>query len=113
MNRQSVITALVADGVDYETCIAFVNWHEKNGTVWRSFEAKALKLITQGKTHWGAKAIFEVIRYERAAEEGGQYDDYAVNNNYPAYYARVFALKYPQHSAFFEFRKVKGLRCAA
>jgi len=113
MNKENVIGALLADGVDLKTSMLFLAWHDANRTVWKMFEAKALKLIASGKEHWGAKAIFEVIRCERAENEGGQFKDYAVNNNYPAYYARVFALKYPQHKNFFEFREVKGLKEAA
>jgi hypothetical protein len=113
MDRATAESALIADGVAWETVRSFVAWHSRNPSVWRKFENKALALIAKGKQRWGAKAIFEVIRYERAEEEGGQFDDYAVNNNYPAYYARIFAAKYPQHSKFFEFRAVKGLKEAA
>ena len=113
MKREEVIGSLLADGVDIKTTLSFLAWHEANPTVWKMFESKAKNLILSGKKRWGAKAIFEVIRYERAEKEGGQFEDYAVNNNYPAYYARVFALKYPQHKNFFEFREVKGLKQAA
>ncbi len=101
------------EGVDLKTIAHFMKWHRENPSVWTLFEQKALNLIKSGKKRWGAKAIMEVIRYERAEKEGGQFDDYAVNNNYPAYYARVFAMKHPEHKGFFEFREVKGLKEAA
>lgn len=101
--------ALIAQGIDAETVDSFLAWHSENPKVWQMFEAKALDLIGQGKRHWGAKALAEQIRYDRATTEGGQFGDYAVANNYVAYYARVFALKYPQHKDFFEYREVKGL----
>lgn len=113
MKKEDVIGGLLADGVNIKTSLQFLAWHEANPSVWQMFEEKALNLINSGKKRWGAKAIFEVIRYERAEKEGGQFEDYAVNNNYPAYYARVFAMKHPQHKKFFEFREVKGLKEAA
>lgn len=113
MTNEEAIGALVADGLNVETAYMFVQWHKANPIVWQKFERKALALIAKGKKRWGAKAIMEYVRFERAEEEGGEFDDYAVNNNYPAYYARIFAFKYPQHKDFFEFREVKGLQRAA
>lgn len=104
-----VRTQLIGQGIDAETVDSFLRWHSENPTVWKLFEEKSLELIQAGKTHWGAKALAEQIRYERAKTEGGQFGDYSVANSYVAYYARVFALKYPQHKDFFEFREVKGL----
>ena len=104
-----VRAALVAQRIDEATVDAFLNWHAANPKVWELFETKTLALIEAGKTHWGAKSVAEMIRFERSMLEGGQFEDYALNNNYPAYYARVFALKYPSHADFFEFRTIKGL----
>lgn len=113
MKREEVLGDFLADGIDVKTSLSFLKWHDANPVVWKLFEQKALALVKSGKKRWGAKAIMQVIRYERAEKEGGQFDDYAVNNNYPAYYARVFALKHPQFKDFFEFREIKGLKEAA
>lgn len=100
---------LLSEGIEEKTAEAFFAWHLKNPVVWTMFESEALRLIAAGKRHWGAKALAEWIRYQRATTEGGQFGDYSVANNYVAYYARIFAFKYPQHKDFFEFREVKGL----
>ncbi len=96
-------------GVPEETAKAFLIWHNKNRDVWAAFERIALDMIAHGMQRWGAKAIMEIVRYERA--KAGK--DYQVNNNYTAYYARIFAAKYPQNKNFFEFREVSGLKDAA
>lgn len=109
MTSEQARDALIDSGIDAVTVDAFMTWHLKNITVWQMFEAEALRLISVGKKHWGAKALAEWIRHERASKEGGQFGDYAVANSFVAYYARVFAIKYPQYKDFFEYREVKGL----
>lgn len=98
--------ALIACGVDAETVEKFLDWHKANPEVWKAFESVAMDVINTGSKKWGAKAVVEVARWKLRIERR---QDYAVNNNFTAYYARIFALKYPQHADFFEFREVKGL----
>ena len=104
---KSYQTALEDMGVDSDTAAQFIGWHQRNPEVWKAFEAFALKLIARGMKHYGAKAIMEVVRYDQALKSSGEFK---VNNNYSAYYARIFTLKYPQHKDFFEFREVRGLK---
>lgn len=99
--------ALLADGVDINTINLFLGWHTKNPQVWKMFESVALEAIQNGIERWGAKGIAEVVRWRLSIEKKGEFK---LNNNFPAYYARVFALKYPRHKEFFEFREVRGLR---
>lgn len=75
--------------------------------IWIEFEKKALELAGKGIGHYGAKAIFEVIRFHRTIErvEG---EDFKCNNNFTAYYARKFIEKYPEHEGFFELRERKA-----
>jgi hypothetical protein len=70
--------------------------------VWREFEGMALRLIADGKKA-GAIDIIARIRWERVVE---QRLDFKCNNTDAPYYARIFALKHPEHNHFFEFRKV-------
>jgi hypothetical protein len=103
----NAVEALVNCRVPRGTAEKFVLYHAQNEDIWKSFEALALKLLEARVTHFGAKALFEVIRYNRAI---AGVDGYSVNNNYPAYYARIFQMKYPQHAELFETRKVRGLQ---
>lgn len=70
--------------------------------VWHEFEKLTLRLIADGKKA-GAVDILARIRWEKVVE---QRLEYKCNNNDAPYYARVFALKYPQYNQFFEFRSV-------
>ena len=72
--------------------------------IWLKFEEYALRLINRGTKHYGAKAIFEVIRYHTKINTN---EEFKINNNYTAYYARKFHKQYPQYDGFFETRKIK------
>ena len=101
---------LIVQGCPVETVKQFFAWHNANPDVWKAFEVKTLDLIRSGREHYGAKAIMEVVRFETIVQGG---EDFKINNDYTAYYARIFALKYPQHEVFFEFRRIEGLKKAA
>ncbi len=75
----------------------------KHPDIWTAFEKIALNLIDRNIKHYGSKAIFEIIRYERTLKiiEG---ELFKVNNNYTPYYAQKFLDKYPEHTGFFEIR---------
>jgi len=91
--------------VDPATWAKFVAYHSGNPLLWKAFERFALDAANRGK-RIGAKAIMERVRWEAEIERG---DEFKVCNSYTAYYARIFAAKYPQHSELFEFRPIKGV----
>lgn len=84
-------------------------YDKANPQVYEAFVRLALELKTMGAKRFGAKAIFEKIRWEtrvRAIQEPG-FPVLKVNNNYPAYYARKLASTDPVFwRGFFEFRDV-------
>ena len=94
---------LIQSGYSQREVAGFNQRFNRTPEVWREFEAVALRLITQHKKA-GAIDILARIRWERVVEQ--KHDAYKCNNNDAPILARVFALKYPQHSGFFEFRKV-------
>lgn len=102
------ISVLIAQGVPLETAQAFLAWHRDNPAIWREFERLTLEAIAKGRKV-GAKAVMERVRWEVEVERGGEWK---CNNNYTAYYARMFGAKYPQHRDYFEYREVKGLKAA-
>lgn len=99
---------LLEDGVPLDTIERFIAEYCFNPAIWAEFQRLTLRAIALGRTV-GAKAIMERIRWEVEIEQG---DKWKCNNNFTAYYARVFAVKYPQHADYFEFRQVKGLKAA-
>lgn len=98
--------ALLADGLDLDTVESFITYHEANPQIWHYFKHFAFQAIDKGKKV-GAKGIFERLRWQVEIESNGEWK---VNNNFTAYYARIFALRYPAHKDFFELRKVTGLK---
>jgi len=85
----------------------FEEFDKANPDVWAEFKAIAFRLIEKGVKHYGAKAIFEVIRYKKTVETTGS--EFKLNNDFTAYYARKFINLYPQYADFFETRKVKNV----
>jgi hypothetical protein len=88
-----------------ETIDAFIESFLANKSVWAQFEIYTLAAIESGKKV-GAKAIMERVRWESEVE---RCEEFKVSNNWTAYYARVFAIKYPHHRNYFEFKQVKGV----
>lgn len=95
-------------GVSYATRRLFIDFHKANPDVWKQFERFALEACRLG-LKYSAKAIMERVRWHCEVENN---QEFKVNNNFTAYYARIFAAKYPEHSKIFEFREVKGLKAA-
>jgi len=79
-----------------------MHFDSQNGHVYKAFERCALALIGSGVRHYGAKAIFEYLRY--ATNVRGLGDQFKLNNNYTAYYARKFEKLHPEHEGFFSIR---------
>jgi hypothetical protein len=97
-------------GVDEQTARSFLEHHCAHPQVYYAFQKAALEAIGT-RTRVGAKAIFEDLRFE--TQVGTSDDEFKLNNVWASYYARLFALRNPEHSTYFEFRRTKGLRAAA
>lgn len=82
----------------------FLKYHHDNPEIYRAFKRYAFRAINRGYRHWGAKSVFEVIRWETGLTGN---DDFKVNNNYTALYARMFMDEYPQYAGFFRTRESK------
>jgi len=80
----------------------FEIFDEENPHVWKQFERMALDLINAGVKHFGAKAIWENLRFHFITTTSDP--EYKLNNNYTADYARKFIKKHPEHKNFFETR---------
>ena len=80
-------------------------WHKKNPKVFELFCTYTYELINAGHTHYSAKGIWERIRWHTHGDTKG--DDFKLQNNHTAYYARYFMHLYPEHKGFFRTREVK------
>ena len=82
----------------------FFKFHDENPYVYEAFRIIAIELILRGQRHYGAKAIFEIMRYKSLVTTG---EKYKLNNDYTAYYARMFEDRHPDYVGFFEMRTQK------
>lgn len=94
--------------IDSETIAKFINYLEEHPQIWQQFEKFALKILASGQTKSSAKLIMERIRWEEEIENKNA--EFKISNNFTAYFARCFILKYPEHKGFFEFRELQGLQ---
>jgi hypothetical protein len=85
---------------------AFEQFHRENPQVYEHLERLAFKLRNRGVSRWGIKSLWETLRYEMAIATSSPVDDYRLNNNYTAYYARRLMDNNPDDlSGFFEIRQ--------
>jgi len=80
------------------------DFHKKHPEVWKLFVQFAFQMINRGYKNYSAKAVFERIRWEKDVGGDGT-TQFKLGNNHPAFYARRFMKKYPQHAGFFRTRK--------
>lgn len=82
---------------------AFKKFHAANPRIWTLFEQFTLLSIAKGRRHYACNAVFERIRWHVDIDTVGE--EVKLNNNYRAYYARMFEAKHPDQAGFFFKRK--------
>lgn len=82
---------------------AWLTFHRDNPAVWEQFQRFARLVRNTGKQKFGARAIWERMRWYFAFEvQGG---DYQLNDHHVPYYARLLMLRFPaEFAGFFEIR---------
>jgi hypothetical protein len=83
----------------------FCSYHAANPHIYKKFEDVTLQTIAKGFKNYSAKGIFEIIRWNTGL--AAYRDCFKINNNYTAYYARLFEDNNPQHKDFFRKRESK------
>ncbi|HQQ75739.1 MAG TPA: hypothetical protein PLB01_00155 [Thermoanaerobaculia bacterium] len=84
----------------------FRRFHFENPEVYRELVALARRAKQHSRNRYGIGALFEVLRWNRMLSTTG--DDFKLNNNHRAYYAREIMRREPDLSDFFETRHVHG-----
>lgn len=79
----------------------FKLYHEKNPHVYEMFKRFAFAAV-QEKDQYSADAVLHRMRWYTEIETRG--DRFKINNNYAAYYGRLFMADFPQHAGFFRTR---------
>lgn len=86
----------------------FEQFHASHPEIYAEFRQIALNLLKHGRSHYGSKAIFEVIRYHRALSGKSETELFKINNNYSSRYARKLMEENEQFRDFFEIRELKS-----
>lgn len=87
----------------------FVEFHRLNPQVWELFERFAWEIIARGRTRYSVSAIVERIRWHIDIETSGEVK---INNDFRAYYARMFMAKYPEYPLFEVRRRLSATKPA-
>ena len=80
----------------------FEQYHAENPDIYKQFEKFTLMAINKGFQHYGAKAVFEWIRFYTGIFGTG---DFKVNNTFTPDYARLFESNHPKYKGIFEKRQ--------
>lgn len=108
MDKQGRWEMLFA-GIDDKTMRSFRDYHNENPEIygWFCDFARAAK---KTRDRYSAKTIMERVRWEVEMQSG---QEFKINNDYTALYARLFVFNNPNFEGFFEFRTLTGLKRAA
>lgn len=91
---------------DVATESAFQRYHAENPQIYRLLLRFALEAKQAGRIRLGIKMLYERVRWHTTVETHG--DEFKLNNNYHAYYARLLMQQEPTLRGFFETRKAKA-----
>jgi hypothetical protein len=87
----------------------FEDYHAAHPEIYREFARLARLLRDRGHDHYGAKGLFEALRFHHAVDSRPG-DLYKLNNNYTSRYVRLLVEEQPEFEGFFETRKLKSCR---
>ena len=76
----------------------FAEFHTENPEVWRLFQDFTKQVVCSGHRKYAVASIVERIRWHTTVDTSGV--DFKINNNFRAYYARLFRLKHPELDLF-------------
>lgn len=82
----------------------FWAFHIANPHVYAELREHALALRHRGRSHYGIKALFEVVRFHRALDTTDKCSEWKLNNSYTALYARLLMANEPELRDFFRTR---------
>jgi hypothetical protein len=84
--------------------INFEKYNQENPQIYTEFKRLTNMLVSRGYKRVGSRQILEAIRWQTMISGN---DDFKINNNYGAYYSRLFEKDYPWLEGIFEKRSLK------
>lgn len=85
----------------------FMEFHTNNPQVYKRFEKYALQAIRAGRKKYSHWVIIGLVRWDYEVKTKSS-DDFKINNNHIAYFARMFMLAHPEHDGFFNIKSMKN-----
>lgn len=85
----------------------FEEFDQAHPEVYREFRRLAFRVLKAGIRHYGAGALFEVLRF-RSVVSGKPEEPFKINNSYRSRYARKLAQEDARFARLFEFRELKA-----
>lgn len=89
----------------------FWEYHKTNPKVYSLFGKFAGEAARANRGNFGVGAIFERMRWFTAIETFGE--EYKLNNNYRAYYGRLWMRDNPEYDGFFSTRVLRAKKIMA
>ena len=87
----------------------FCRFDAMHPEIYQEFCQIALELHRRGRSHYGSKAILEVIRYHRILSGKSETEPFKINNNYSSRYARKLMDEDERFCDFFELRELRSV----
>ncbi len=81
----------------------FELYHKENPYIYHQFRYYTLRVIQSGFKNFGSQMIIEKIRWETGVVSKNS--DFKINNDYAAFYSRMFMLEYPNYEGYFRLRR--------
>lgn len=86
--------------------IKFRIFDRENPQVYSLFVRFTMEAINSGRSRFGARMIWERMRWYTMIEAKDHASEFKLNDHYPPYYARKFMRLNPRWNTFFEVRGV-------
>ena len=87
----------------------FDRFISENPHVYERFRMLAIKVKVKGYDRWGAKSLWEVLRWDLALNTNASATQPKLNNNFTSRMARKLMHDMPEDfEGFFELRRLKG-----
>lgn len=89
-----------------KSAVDFREFHACHPDIYDLFKRLTFDKIELGFAHYSADAVLHAVRWHYDTSTNG--DAPKINNNYTAFYARMFHKDFPQYDGFFKTRKSKA-----
>lgn len=85
----------------------FWEYHRKNPHIYWAFDRFSHEAVRSRRDSFGASMVIERVRWYLNVETDSD-DGFKVNNNFKAYYARLWTRNNPQHKGLYYKRRLRA-----